>query len=350
MMEETTLYQAFLAAVRSLDPAQLVRARVPNWRGRAVAIGKAAGAMAAGLPAAVGRLVISPYPGQGFQSSHPLLSSRSYVAGKALLDFLKGPEETLFLISGGASALVEVAPEGQDPQAWIEEWPRLYRQGLDIVAMNRIRARHSAIKGGGLLDFLQGPSLTLLLSDVLQGPQWVGSGLTWRDPQPSQHPLEVLADGRALAEAVARQLPEVECLIQKPICTSLDQALQQIQSWAPAPGQAFLAPAEVTLPVRGSGRGGRCQHLAAAAIGWLRSRPFKLLVAASDGADGPTPAAGACVDGTLPDPAAFLKNDDSYGFFRSIARNWEPGPTGNNLNDLILLINPGSRPTLQPRN
>ena len=340
MMEESYLYQAFLAAVQDLDPAQLVRARVQNWPGRAVAIGKAAQSMAAALPSTVPRLVVSPYPGQGFQSTHPLLSPRSYEAGQALLDFLKGPAETLFLISGGASALVEVAPPGQQPERWLEEWPRLYRQGLDIVAMNRIRAQHSAIKAGRLLDLLEGPSLTLLLSDVLQGPQWVGSGLTWREPQPPQHRVEVLADGRRLAESMARHLPEFECVIREPILTSLDQALAHIQNWAPAPGQAVLAPAEVTLDIGGSGRGGRCQHLAAAAISWLRSQPYSLLVAASDGVDGPTPAAGAWVDGSLPDPTAFLENDDSYGYFQSIGRSWEPGPTGNNLNDLIVLVNP----------
>ncbi|MBS2035282.1 DUF4147 domain-containing protein [bacterium] len=334
------LCRAFLAGLAELDPALLVGRSLGHCPPRAVAIGKAAQSMASVLPGQVRRLVISPYPGEGFQSSHPLLSERSYQAGRALLDFVAGPEPILFLISGGASALVEVAPEGDDVEAWLSEWPQLYRRGLDIVAMNRLRSQHSAIKAGGLLNFLEAPSRTLLLSDVLQGSEWVGSGLTWRNPQPTQHTLEVLADGRHLAAAVAAQLDGYTCRILEPMVSPLDQALQALKSWAPAPGQVWLAPAEVTMSVKGAGRGGRCQHLAASAVPWLRDKPYVLLAAASDGADGPTPAAGAWVDASAPDPGRFLAEYDSYGYFQWLGRSWEPGATGNNLNDLIMLMNP----------
>lgn len=345
-MTRAQLRQRFQAAVARLDPAVLVRQRLARGDfqpGRVVAIGKAAQRMVDGCPNEQPRLVISPYAARDaheFQSTHPMLSDKSYQAGARLTAFLGGDEPVLFLISGGASALVEVCPEGQEREAWMARWPQLFAAGLDIVAVNQQRARHSAIKGGKLLDWLSGSSLTLLLSDVLQGPQWVGSGLTWRQPQPGQHRLEVLADASRLAQAMVDSLGGYDCIIHEPLTGTLEQAAERIQHWAPRPGEAVLASAEVTLAVSGNGIGGRCQHLAARLVGWLRDKPFLFLAAASDGVDGTAPSSGACVDGTFPDATGYLANQDSYQYFKDLGEIWNPGPTGNNLNDLLILLNP----------
>ncbi len=339
------LRRLFEEAVHRLDPGRLVRQRLArgDFRpSRVLAVGKAAQSMVDGCPQDWPRLVISPHPArdaQEVESSHPMLTPASYEAGRRLLDFLQD-DTLLLLVSGGASALVEVCPPGQEP--WIEGWSRLYGAGLDIVSMNQERARHSAIKGGRLLDFLRAPSLTLLLSDVLQGPQWVGSGLTWRSPQPSEHRVEVLADAGSLVEEMVRGLAHYRCLVQEPLTGSLEQARQLIQGWAPEPGEAVLAAAEVTVAVSGPGVGGRCQHLAASLVEWLRDKPYLLLAGASDGVDGrtPVPCAGACVDGSFPEARPFLQRQDSYHYFCSTGELWSPGPTGNNLNDLIILLNP----------
>ncbi len=347
-MTRHQLCRLFEGALGRLDPAPLVRQRLAVGDfspGRVVAIGKAAQRMVDGCPGDWPRLVISPYPSRDeteFQSSHPMLTSRSYAAGDLLTDFVDCQEPVLLLISGGASALVEVAPAGQDREAWMFQWRQLFAEGCDIVAMNQERARHSAIKGGKLLNWLAGPSLTLLLCDVLQGPQWVGSGLSWRNPQPTQHRVEVLADGRRLVEEMVLSLGGYRCILQEPMVGTMAQAVEAIQRWAPAPGEAVLASAEVTLAVQGHGRGGRCQHLAASLVGWLRDKPYLFLAAASDGVDGTAPSAGACVDGSFPDPSAYLSRQDSYHYFQSCAQVWHPGPTGNNLNDLVVLLNPRS--------
>lgn len=288
-MTRAELCRLFEAAVARLDPARLVaeRLRLGDFRpGRVLAVGKAAQSMSDGCPEELPRLVISPYPARDsreLESSHPLLSAASYAAGQRLLGFLSD-DPLLLLVSGGASALVEVCPEDQHP--WIEGWSKLYAAGLDIVSMNRERARHSAIKGGKLLDHLLGPSLTLLLSDVLQGPQWVGSGLTWRSPQPEGHRVEVLADGSALVREMVALLAGYSCRVRENLTGSLEQAVGTIRRWKPAEGEAMLASAEVTLAVHGEGAGGRCQHLAASLVNWLRDTPYLLLVAASDGVDG----------------------------------------------------------------
>jgi len=116
-----------------------------------------------------------------------------------------------------------------------------------------------------------------------------------------------------------------------------------------------VAGGETTVVVRGGGRGGRNQELAlAAAIAGEGDRGWSLLAAGTDGSDGPTDAAGACVDGATVgrgraqglDARAALADNDSFGFFSAEGGLLRTGPTGTNVMDLALLRldpGPGSR-------
>ena len=109
----------------------------------------------------------------------------------------------------------------------------------------------------------------------------------------------------------------------------------------------IIAGGETTVTLRGSGRGGRNQELALAAVADLAGLPDLALVAlATDGGDGPTDAAGAVVTGaTLDraralglDPAAHLARNDAYPFFDALGDLLKPGPTETNVNDLAFLF------------
>jgi glycerate 2-kinase len=71
-----------------------------------------------------------------------------------------------------------------------------------------------------------------------------------------------------------------------------------------------------------------------------------LLSAGTDGGDGPTDAAGALVDGTTIqiarnqglDPAAFLRDNDSYSFFDKSGGLFKTGPTGTNVMDIQIIV------------
>jgi hydroxypyruvate reductase len=102
---------------------------------------------------------------------------------------------------------------------------------------------------------------------------------------------------------------------------------------------------ETTVTVRGQGRGGRNQELALAAAMAMEGLPNALLVAlGTDGTDGPTDAAGAVATGeTIArarslglDPKVFLADNDSYAFFDALDDLIRTGPTGTNVNDLLL--------------
>jgi glycerate 2-kinase len=71
-----------------------------------------------------------------------------------------------------------------------------------------------------------------------------------------------------------------------------------------------------------------------------------LLSAGTDGTDGPTDAAGAIVDGQTVIrakalgmvPETYVKNNDSYHFFKEINELFVTGPTGTNVMDIQIMV------------
>jgi glycerate-2-kinase len=111
-----------------------------------------------------------------------------------------------------------------------------------------------------------------------------------------------------------------------------------------------VAGGELTVTVRGSGRGGRAQEFALAAALAIQGVPGVWVMGiGTDGRDGPTDAAGAMVDGQTVargkhkrlNAATYLKKNDSYRFFAKAGGHIKTGPTGTNVNDLyVLLVHP----------
>jgi hydroxypyruvate reductase/glycerate 2-kinase len=109
----------------------------------------------------------------------------------------------------------------------------------------------------------------------------------------------------------------------------------------------LLFGGETTVRVTGKGQGGRNQHLALSAAFRLRDIPgITLLAAGTDGNDGDTDAAGAVVDSdTIQkalsmniNPELYLKEFDSYHFFKSTGDHIRTGPTMTNVMDLIVVL------------
>jgi glycerate 2-kinase len=126
--------------------------------------------------------------------------------------------------------------------------------------------------------------------------------------------------------------------------------------------RCLLFGGETTVTVRGTGKGGRNQELALAfALEIAGQEGIALLSAGTDGGDGPTDAAGALVDGNTAararrleiEPAAFLADNDSYGFFQLLdalsggSSHFITGPTGTNVMDLQIILLEKQGPTSQ---
>ncbi len=116
----------------------------------------------------------------------------------------------------------------------------------------------------------------------------------------------------------------------------------------PLPRPACLVlGGETTVTVRGRGLGGRNQELALACALVLEGVPgWALMALATDGSDGPTDSAGAIVDGDTVergeargmDARGSLAENDSYPFLEAAGAQMRTGPTGTNVNDLLVIL------------
>ncbi len=110
---------------------------------------------------------------------------------------------------------------------------------------------------------------------------------------------------------------------------------------------AIIMGGETVVNVSGNGMGGRNQELVlSAALGIEGLKDITIFSIGSDGTDGPTDAAGGIVDGESAvmmresdvDPITYLKNNDSYRALYASGDLIITGPTGTNVNDLMVVL------------
>ena len=399
--------QIIQTALRAAQPDTAVKKALEQARfgpGRLVlvAAGKAAWQMAkAAVEALEGRLsggvVVTKYdhskgplPGvEIFEAGHPVPDENSYRATQAAIDAVSGltAEDTvLFLLSGGGSALFE------KPLIPLEDMDRLTREllacGADIVEMNTIRKRFSAVKGGKFAA-LCAPArvFSVVLSDIIGDPlDMIASGPAYPDSSTSAQALRIAekyrltltGEMRALLEReTPKTLDNVEthvtgsvrqlCLAAERACRELGYQptvltaslsctardagvfLANIAQYHRDAGQslAFIAGGETVVQLTGHGLGGRNQELAlAAAPGIAGMEDTAVFSLGSDGTDGPTDAAGGYVDGGTAaalagqgvDLFAVLQDNDSYHALERCGGLLKTGATGTNVNDISVLL------------
>src|SRR5437867_2706690 len=329
------LKSIYFRALDACAPDRLVaRVLEPDMLQDVVAIGKCAGALLDGLPEFESAFVAIP---DGYrlpqrraeihQGGHPQITSASFAAGRALLDFVDGRENLLFLISGGGSACVEVPLSPWfDEREVTETNRRLLGSGASIGEMNCVRKHLSALKGGRLGARVHGRSTTLVYSDVSRGALAdVASGPTLVDPTTKREAVAILqrlggfdsilsklsdaacpetvkhlersrvkliADNDTLTSTAASLVPaavrcehQIECDVAEAAKILLDRVggLQQ--------GQVLVAGGEPTVVTHGEGKGGRCSELAVR-VALAARTPLEALFGSSDGADGNSGVAG----------------------------------------------------------
>ena len=361
-----------VAGRRCVRDALLARPLTPHdgpvW---AAAVGKAAASMALGAADALGpslerMLVISKsghfppellsLPGvEALESAHPVPDERSLAAGRRLLDWvaaLPAAVSPLFLISGGASSLVEVLEPGVTLAQLGQLSARGLAEGLPIGELNARRARLSRIKGGRLAAHLDGrEARALFISDVPQDdPAVIGSGLLGPAGGGDCIERQVIASVDRAMEGVAMAALQrgltVECVQERFDGEATRLAARFTHELLIGDTQVRIWGGESTvrLPAH-PGIGGRNQHLALAAAKFLPDYPELLLLAVgTDGTDGPTDVAGGLVDADTCSRLALagldaddcLARADAGAALAAADSLVRTGPTGTNVADLVI--------------
>lgn len=289
---------------------------------------------------------------QAMESAHPVPDESSLQAGQALLTYLHNlpaDEPVLFLISGGASSLVEVLEDGWNLERLQESTSELLANGSSISEINTMRRSLSLIKGGKLWQFVGERSVTcLLISDVPgDDPLVIGSGLLFPSPK-EDFDWEIVASNRQALEAMVAEKSDLPITIMPDFLESDAEATAQacIEHLRNSDPGFYLWGGETTVQLPANpGRGGRNQHFAlAAALHIQPGEHLYLLSAGTDGTDGVTADAGGLVDnGTLRrgkyenlDPEACLQNADAGTFLDASGDLIHTGPTGTNVMDVII--------------
>lgn len=375
---------------------------------RLIAIGKAAWSMAKAASDLLGEqiidgIVITKYDhSEGelpnieiIEAGHPL-SDDNTISGTAkaveMAESLTAEDKLLFLISGGGSALFEKPLEGISLGDIVDITDQLLTVGADIVEINMIRKRLSAVKAGRFAKLCEPAKVyTIVLSDVLGDRlDSIASGPAAPDKTTVSEAMAVvekynlkLTDKMLewLSVDTPKQVDNVETIITGSVRTLCDSAAKSakklgynpyiisstmdcqaseagklIASMALETGKtqyslkkpcAVILGGETVVKIKGDGLGGRNQELALYGAVTLDGTDNAVLLSlGSDGTDGPTDAAGGIVDGTTVsrlyekgiDVHEILDNNDSYNALKEVDGLIMTGPTGTNVNDVTVLL------------
>ena len=392
------------ASLNAVLPDEAVRRALahfhPQGRVFLVAAGKAAWQLAHAALAVRGCVdggivitkyghVRGPLPGVTCcEAGQPVPDDNSFAATQralALVSGLRADDTVLFLLSGGGSAVFEKpllpGTELQDITG------QLLASGADIVEMNTIRKRLSAVKGGRFARLCAPAQVySIVLSDILGDPlDMIASGPAVPDSSTyaqalaiaEKYQLRLSAQAKALlaqetpkaldnvttqitstvrelcaaAAEAGRKLGYVPVILIDRLCCEAREAgsvLGSIVRTHAGQGKrlAFIAGGETVVHLTGKGLGGRNQELALAAAPALAGQNTAVFSVGSDGTDGPTDAAGGYADcDTAAALAAAgwnlfdtLQNNDAYHALQAVEGLIITGATGTNVNDVAVVL------------
>ena len=323
------------------------------------------------------------------EAGHPVPDENSFAGTQKALDLvadLTEQDTVLFLLSGGGSALFE---KPLVPGEVLQDITgQLLACGADIVEINTIRKRLSAVKGGRFaLACAPAQVFSIVLSDILGDPlDMIASGPAVPDTSTCEqaiaiaekYNLKLTDEARALlAQETPKELTNVTTQINgsvRELCTAAANASRelgyepviltdQLCCQAKEAGSflasvlkthagsgkkmAFIAGGETVVQLTGKGKGGRNQELAlSAAVGIAGIPGAAVFSVGSDGTDGPTDAAGGYVDHETCGARKaqgieifqVLQNNDAYHALQKVDGLVMTGPTGTNVNDVAVAL------------
>lgn len=336
------------------------------------------------------------------KARHPIPDEEGVKGAERILEIARSATEkdvVLCLISGGGSALMPLPEEGITLADKMATTQLLLKCGANIVEINSVRKHLSRIKGGKLaLAAGKARVFSLILSDVLGDPlDSIASGPTAPDTKTYEDAIGVFrkyriwdeapANVRKVLEARRNETPKADHPVfsrvtnllvgnnEKAVDATAAKAMElgyrvatryrwMVGEARDFPGKvlfpemkklldsgelsrpcALVFGGELTVTLRGKGKGGRNQEMALAALLALE-KGWTLATVGTDGIDGNSDAAGALADSEVRkqvdsrklDVAAFLENNDSNSLLGKANGLLLTGPTGTNVADIAVLL------------
>jgi glycerate-2-kinase len=332
-----------------------------------------------------------------FTGGHPIPNTNSIAGTEKILEIIENCKKNdllIVLISGGGSALL------CKPRTSLKELQLttdlLLKSGAEINEINTIRKHLSFVKGGFLVKYAKCKILSLIISDIIDDPlESISSGPTYPDSSTYKNAQDILykynlydivpiAVRNILKKGINGDIPEtpknydsifdnvynfiiannkIACNAAKSkakeigyetklLTTSLkgeakDVGRLLIEKFCKnSKNRIFISGGETTVKVTGDGKGGRNQEMVLGSIQSLDGKDYVFASFATDGVDGNSNASGAIADGFSYnratkkniDPKKYLKNNNSYEFFKILGDLIITGPTGTNVMDIQIVI------------
>ncbi|MFO8145386.1 MAG: DUF4147 domain-containing protein [Candidatus Syntrophosphaera sp.] len=310
------------------------------------------------------------------EAAHPIPDPSAINASRVVVDWLKGlpkEEDLIILLSGGSSALFEMLPGSVSLQEFTDITSQLLKSGKDIAAINRRRKEISLLKGGKALALTPSRRVYVYAVSDVGGndPRVIGSGPftppeggarendSWHYEMSGKDiRYRVVADNhlfcRQFTESLAKQGLDASFDGQFQACpvARFSAQLKELLRRAHHPRFRLKPPfirvfgGELTLEVKGGGKGGRCSHLALSMTNPLsKFENAALFCFATDGSDNIAGSGGACVDSHTRselrqagiDVTRSKRDHDSYTALKAIHKIIPSPVLATNVNDVFVL-------------
>jgi hydroxypyruvate reductase len=239
-------------------------------------------------------------------------------------------------VVGDPLDVIASGPTAPDPTSFADAWEVIERRGLADALPACVRRRLCDGVEGRVPDTPKpGDALFARVTNVIVGSNRLAA-------------LDAADAARALGyetlllstfvEGEAREIARVAVALGRGVLAHGDPV---------GPPACLVLGGETTVTVRGQGRGGRNQELAlAAALALEGVEGVSVMALATDGSDGPTDSSGAVVDGGTAaairargiDPGLALRENDAYPALAAAGAHLLTGPTGTNVNDLLVVL------------
>ncbi len=323
-----------------------------------------------------GGIINSPYPAKlnkikVNRASHPYPDERTLKASKQILKFINSLENNailLILISGGASSLFEIPEDGLSIEEEREIIKDVMLGGADIFELNSLRMALSKVKGGKFLKYIYPRRcISIIISDVIGPPQFVGSGPTY--PQGydmkilERYGIKVKKEKERIPSEICQNMVIADNEYAKSIAYNIARAkgyparISKNKLWGEPKDMAKIIAnemkdfkgimiwgGETSVRVKGNGIGGRNQELTLHLAKEIEDEDIGFICLGTDGIDGNSPAAGGLVDGmslkrikeNRIDLEKELENNNSYFVLSKLKDAVITGHTGTNLADICI--------------